>query len=199
MSTTTLRRVPRRSPGTGADPRRKRPSPRRPRWPSRYALAVTPEMADAHRSERSERPDRPPVPARSARTRPLGRRSATTRSATPRTAPARASCTAIPDRVLLKLLHVCAVYCRFCFPSRDGGAGPADRAVARRPRHGDRLYRGAPGDLGGHPHRRRPARRLAPPPRRCRRRASPRSRHVRILRVHTRMPGGGARSRDAVP
>jgi lysine 2,3-aminomutase len=41
-----------------------------------------------------------------------------------------------PDRVLLKLVHVCAVYCRFCFrremvgPGRRRGLAPAARAAA---------------------------------------------------------------------
>ena len=35
-----------------------------------------------------------------------------------------------PDRVLLKLTHVCAVYCRFCF--RRETVGPHKRAVGGR-------------------------------------------------------------------
>ena len=35
-----------------------------------------------------------------------------------------------PDRVLLKLTHVCAVYCRFCF--RREMIGPGRRAADRR-------------------------------------------------------------------
>ena len=53
-----------------------------------------------------------------------------------------------PDRVLLKLTHVCAVYCRFCFRREMVGpaAEPLTRAAARRRA---RLHRGASGDLGG--------------------------------------------------
>ena len=37
-----------------------------------------------------------------------------------------------PDRVLLKLVHVCAVYCRFCFRREMVGPGKAD-ALSRPP------------------------------------------------------------------
>ncbi len=37
-----------------------------------------------------------------------------------------------PDRVLFKLVHVCAVYCRFCFRREMVGPGKASGAVARR-------------------------------------------------------------------
>ena len=36
-----------------------------------------------------------------------------------------------PDRALLKLLHVCPVYCRFCFRRETVGAGRRVVAVAR--------------------------------------------------------------------
>ena len=36
-----------------------------------------------------------------------------------------------PDRVLLKLVHVCAVYCRFCFRREMVGPGKA-RALGGR-------------------------------------------------------------------
>src|SRR5262245_38602210 len=35
-----------------------------------------------------------------------------------------------PDRVLLKLVHVCAVYCRFCF--RREMVGPGNKALSPR-------------------------------------------------------------------
>ena len=45
-----------------------------------------------------------------------------------------------PDRVLLKLTHVCAVYCRFCF--RREMVGPAaEPLTAREARRRARLYR----------------------------------------------------------
>ena len=53
-----------------------------------------------------------------------------------------------PDRVLLTLLHVCPVYCRFCFRRERVGPGvdavlPPDAA-----RGGAGLYRGASGRSG---------------------------------------------------
>ena len=36
-----------------------------------------------------------------------------------------------PDRVLLKLLHVCPVYCRFCFRRESVGPGGATHSVTR--------------------------------------------------------------------
>ena len=67
-----------------------------------------------------------------------------------------------PDRVLLKLTHVCAVYCRFCFRREMVGPGrrAADGASARRRA---RLYRGASGNLGGRADRRRSAGALGAP------------------------------------
>ena len=38
-----------------------------------------------------------------------------------------------PDRVLLKLTHVCPVYCRFCFRREMVGPGGAAGAVGREP------------------------------------------------------------------
>ena len=92
-----------------------------------------------------------------------------------------------PDRVLLKLLHVCAVYCRFCFRREMVGPGQPnalsraalDTAVAyiaARPAIWEVIL------TGGDP--------LAASPRRL---ADVASRlaaipHVKILRVHTRVP-----------
>ncbi len=45
-----------------------------------------------------------------------------------------------PDRVLFKLVHVCAVYCRFCFRREMVGPGKETRAVGRRLSQRDRLY-----------------------------------------------------------
>jgi lysine 2,3-aminomutase len=49
-----------------------------------------------------------------------------------------------PDRVLFKLVHVCAVYCRFCFRREMVGPG---KATALSPD----AYRGALGYIGAHP------------------------------------------------
>ena len=59
-----------------------------------------------------------------------------------------------PDRVLIKLVAACAVYCRFCF--RRERVGPGAGALERgRVRRGARLRRRASGRVGGHPDRRR--------------------------------------------
>ena len=61
-----------------------------------------------------------------------------------------------PDRVLLKLVNVCAVYCRFCF--RREMVGPGKQALSpRQARCGARLHRAASGHLGSDPDRRRSA------------------------------------------
>jgi lysine 2,3-aminomutase len=92
-----------------------------------------------------------------------------------------------PDRVLLKLTHVCAVYCRFCFrremvgPGKGTTLSPAARAAALR-------YIAAHPEVweviltGGDP--------LVLSARRLKEtmRALEAIDHVRIVRVHTRMP-----------
>ena len=91
-----------------------------------------------------------------------------------------------PDRVLLKPVHVCAVYCRFCFRREMVGRR---RALSRAELDAALDYiRAHSGNLGGDPHRRRSARALAAA---ARARSSRRSRaieHVKIIRVHTRVP-----------
>ena len=59
-----------------------------------------------------------------------------------------------PDRVLIKLVAVCAVYCRFCFRRERIGPGSASLSDAEFLAALDYVRRAA-GDLGGHPHRRR--------------------------------------------
>ena len=92
-----------------------------------------------------------------------------------------------PDRVLLKLLHVCAVYCRFCFRREMVGPGQPN-ALSRTALDGAIAYIAARPEIweviltGGDP--------LAASPRRladvaARLAAVP---HVKILRVHTRVP-----------
>jgi lysine 2,3-aminomutase len=92
-----------------------------------------------------------------------------------------------PDRVLLKLLHVCAVYCRFCFRRESVGPGSAthlsaaalDRAFAYIAEHREIweviLTGGDPLILSG--------RRLQDVLARIRA-----IEHVRIIRIHTRVP-----------
>ena len=92
-----------------------------------------------------------------------------------------------PDRVLLKLVQVCAVYCRFCFRRESVGPG---RATALGGEALERALGYIAGDpaiwevilTGGDP--------LAASPRRL---AAVAGRlaaidHVRVLRVHTRVP-----------
>jgi lysine 2,3-aminomutase len=92
-----------------------------------------------------------------------------------------------PDRVLLKLVHVCPVYCRFCF--RREQVGPQGRPSLSRTEMAAALaYIGARPEIweviltGGDP--------LVLSPRRLRdvMRALAGIDHVRIVRVHTRVP-----------
>jgi lysine 2,3-aminomutase len=92
-----------------------------------------------------------------------------------------------PDRVLLKLVHICPVYCRFCF--RRESVGPGHRRflsraalvrsldyIRARPQIWEVIL------TGGDP--------LVLSPRRLREvvRALERIEHVKIVRVHTRVP-----------
>ena len=92
-----------------------------------------------------------------------------------------------PDRVLLKLVHVCPVYCRFCF--RREQVGPRGRpALSPAELAGALDYIGARPDIweviltGGDP--------LILSARRLRAvvRALAAIEHVKIIRVHTRVP-----------
>ena len=92
-----------------------------------------------------------------------------------------------PDRVLLKLVHVCPVYCRFCF--RREQVGPRGRASLSRAELDAALayIRARPAIwevilTGGDP--------LVLSPRRLREvvRALAAIDHVKIIRVHTRVP-----------
>ncbi|MDP2354681.1 MAG: lysine-2,3-aminomutase-like protein [Beijerinckiaceae bacterium] len=92
-----------------------------------------------------------------------------------------------PDRVLLKLLHVCAVYCRFCFRRETVGPGGASSLspeafadalayIADRPQIWEVIL------TGGDP--------LTMSPRRIASvmRALGEITHVKIVRIHTRIP-----------
>jgi lysine 2,3-aminomutase len=92
-----------------------------------------------------------------------------------------------PDRVLLKLVHICPVYCRFCF--RRESVGPGHRRWLSRAALARALdYIRARPEIweviltGGDP--------LVLSPRRLREvvRALGRIDHVKIVRVHTRVP-----------
>ena len=120
---------------------------------------------------------------RSLRQRP---RSAPIRSATTRTARFAGIVHRYPDRVLLKLTHVCAVYCRFCFRREMVGPG-AEPLTAKQLDAALDYIAAHPGIwevilTGGDP--------LVLSPRRIK---SVMSRlaaieHVKIVRVHTRVP-----------
>ena len=92
-----------------------------------------------------------------------------------------------PDRVLLKLVHVCPVYCRFCFRREMVGPGRRKRFRARRSTAALDYIRAHPEIwevilTGGDP--------LILSPRRLREvmRALAAIEHVKIVRVHTRVP-----------
>jgi lysine 2,3-aminomutase len=92
-----------------------------------------------------------------------------------------------PDRVLLKLTHVCAVYCRFCFRREMVGPGKAKALSAAALSAALDYVRGRPEIwevilTGGDP--------LVLSPRRLRdvmRRLGDIG-HVKVLRIHTRVP-----------
>lgn len=92
-----------------------------------------------------------------------------------------------PDRVLLKLVQVCAVYCRFCFRRESVGPGQSNALSARALDEALAYIVGRPEIwevilTGGDP--------LTLAPRRLRELATRLAAvpHVRILRVHTRLP-----------
>ena len=69
-----------------------------------------------------------------------------------------------PDRVLLKLVSVCPVYCRFCFRRETVGQGGSGMLPQDAHRRGAWLHPRPRGNLGGDPLRRRSADRRAAPP-----------------------------------
>ena len=66
-----------------------------------------------------------------------------------------------PDRVLLKLTHVCPVYCRFCFRREVVGPGGPQALSGEALDAALGYIAGEPDDLGGDPHGRRPVHALA--------------------------------------
>ena len=128
------------------------------------AIAVTPEMLELIDRADPRRSNRAPVRAEPAETEisadeladPIGDEARS---------PVKGIVHRYPDRVLLKPLHVCPVYCRFCFRREKVGpggealsAGELDAALG--------LHQGAAGDLGSDPDRRRSADAGAAPARR---------------------------------
>ncbi len=153
---------------------------------SRYAIAITPLMADlidvgdpGDPIARQFLPDaRELATGSNERADPIGDA-------------AHSPCEGIvhryPDRVLLKLLHVCAVYCRFCFRREMVGPGQPNTMdaaalatamayIAARPAIWEVIL------TGGDP--------LAASPRRLAAVSAGLAEiaHTRILRVHTRVP-----------
>ena len=108
---------------------------------ARYAVAITPAMA-ALIDPATRRSDRAPVRPRSGASSSAGRTSAPIRSATTCTVPVEGIVHRYPDRVLLKLVHVCAVYCRFCFRREMVGPAGARRCSRASARRRARLHRG---------------------------------------------------------
>ena len=151
----------------------------------RYAVAVTPDVARLiDRTDPTDPIRRQFVPdVRELATTPEER-------ADPIGDDAHAPCEGVvhryPDRVLLKLANVCAVYCRFCFRRETVGAGEAALSleaqaaalayVAARPAIWEVIL------TGGDP--------LALAPRRLAAAAAGLAaiEHVKVLRVHTRLP-----------
>ncbi|MGY4308781.1 lysine 2,3-aminomutase [Bradyrhizobium sp. USDA 4369] len=92
-----------------------------------------------------------------------------------------------PDRVLLKLVHVCAVYCRFCFRREMVGPGK-DNALSDEAYRAALAYIRSHGEIweviltGGDP--------LMLSPRRLKEIMADLAAidHVRIIRIHTRLP-----------
>ncbi len=152
----------------------------------KYAIAITPAIADLIDPEDPRDPiARQFIPdlaeMRSApheRVDPIGDEAH---------APVEGIVHRYPDRVLLKLLHVCAVYCRFCFRRETVGPGGASSLspeafagalayIAQRPQIWEVIL------TGGDP--------LTMSPRRiasvmC---ALGEIAHVKIVRIHTRIP-----------
>ncbi len=154
---------------------------------ARYSVAVTPQIGGADRPRRRERPHRAAVPARRARTG----HASTVELADPIGDDAHSPVPGLVhryrDRVLLKLLSVCPVYCRFCFRRETVGQGkggvlPDDaldaalKYIAARPEIFEVIL------TGGDP--------LAASARRLREVATRLAAitHVKLLRVHTRVP-----------
>ena len=156
----------------------------------RYAVAVTPTMADLMEKPAGTDGGRDPVALqflpdiRELDTRPEER-------ADPIGDDAHSPVTGIvhryPDRVLLKLVHVCPVYCRFCFrremvgPKGRGGLDAAELAaalayIAARPEIFEVILTGGDPFVLSARRARAVTRALAAIP------------HVKVIRWHTRVP-----------
>ena len=137
----------------------------RARSPTRYAVAITPAMAALIDPDDPDDPiARQFVPDAAELERTPEERADPIGDVAH--SPVEGIVHRYPDRVLLKAVHVCPVYCRFCF--RREMVGPQGLGTLSPEAHGRgvRLYRRPSGDLGGDPHRRRSAGAVAAPARR---------------------------------
>src|SRR5262249_50100640 len=153
---------------------------------ARYAVSLTPDVIDIIRSDdpadpiaRQFVPDPAELETRpEERTDPIG---------DDLPSPVEGIVHRYPDRVLLKLVHICPVYCRFCFRRETVGPGHR-RSLSRAALVRALDYIRARPDIweviltGGDP--------LLLSPRRLREvvGALERIDHVKIVRVHTRVP-----------
>ncbi len=92
-----------------------------------------------------------------------------------------------PDRVLIKLVAACAVYCRFCFRRERVGPGAGALSAAEFAAALD-YVRARPAIWEVDPDRRRSADPVAAPDRRSDPGARAQIPHVKMLRWHTRLP-----------
>ena len=92
---------------------------------ARYAVAVTPEIAALIDPDDPLRSDRAAIHSERRGTGRTGQTRAPIRSAITRIRRSPGIVHRYPDRVLFKLVHVCAVYCRFCFRREMVGPGKA--------------------------------------------------------------------------
>src|SRR5438477_10791857 len=152
---------------------------------AQYAVAITPAMAELiDRADPNDPMARQFVPdAAELETRPEERADPIGDDAH---SPVEGVVHRYPDRVLLKLTHVCAVYCRFCF--RREMIGPASPPLTPKQLDGALGYIAAHPEIwevvltGGDPLV-LSARRLKQGMSRLRAIA-----HVKVIRVHSRVP-----------
>lgn len=153
---------------------------------ARYAVAVTPDVADLiERNDPHDPIARQYIPAaEELRTRPVERADPIGDHAH---SPVVGIVHRYPDRVLFKLVHVCAVYCRFCF--RREMVGPGKETALSEEAYANALaYIRAHSQIweviltGGDPLM-LSARRL-----RAIMRDLASIAHVKVIRIHTRIP-----------
>ncbi len=153
---------------------------------ARYALSITPAVAELID------PDDPNDPiARQYVPRPAELEAVANERADPigddRFSPVEGIVHRYPDRVLFKLVHVCAVYCRFCFRREMVGPGKASAMP-------EATYRNALDYIGAHPEIWEVILTGGDPLMLSARRLGEIMRdlaqipHVRIIRIHSRIP-----------